>query len=74
MEAEACLLADAVQLAVESGAAFDAAALSADVSKAIGWVLLSGTMHDAVAAQPERFLHPSPALAGLLDDARTAAG
>jgi len=37
-------------------------------------VHLSGTMHDAVAAQPERFLHPSPALAGLLDDARTAAG
>ena len=72
--AEACLLADAVQLAVESGAAFDAAALSADVSKAIGWVHLSGTMHDAVAAQPERFLHPSPALGGLLADARTAAG
>ena len=44
------------------------------ISQAVGWVHLSGTMHDAVAAQPERFLHPSPALAGLLDDARTAAG
>jgi len=70
--AEACLLADVVQLAVESKVCFDAAAISADVSKAISWVHLSGAMHDLVAAHPEKYLQPSPALGALLADSRAA--
>ena len=70
--AEACLLADVVQLAVESNVPFDAGALAADVSKAIGYVHISGTMHDTVASRPEDFLHPSPSLGGLLADSRAA--
>ena len=111
--AQACLLADVVQLAVESQVAFDAAAISADVSKApkclppapyplpptlyplpstlyplpstldprpstthiskaISWVHISGTMHDLVAAHPERYLQPSPALGSLLAETRAA--
>ena len=68
--AEACLLADAVQLALESGTAVDAAAVGADVSKAIEWVHLSGVMHDTVAASPEEYLHPSQRLGSLLGAAR----
>ena len=41
-----------------------------DVSKAIGWVHMSGAMHDTVAANPEAYLHPSPRLGGLLRAAR----
>ena len=67
---EACLLADVIQLAVDSGTRFDAAAVGADVSKAIGWVHLSGIMHDTVAAHPEAYLHPSPQLGELLSAAR----
>ena len=52
-----------MQLALESGTAVDAAAVGADVSKAIEWVHLSGVMHDTVAASPEEYLHPSPRLA-----------
>ena len=59
-----------VQLAVDAGIPFDPGALSADVSKAVSWVHLSGTLHDTVAAQPERYLHPSPQLGALLAAAR----
>lgn len=59
-----------VQLAVDAGIPFDPGALSADVSKAVSWVHLSGTLHDTVAAQPERYLHPSPQLGALLGAAR----
>lgn len=67
---EVCLLADVVQLAVDSGTAFDAAVVGDDVSKAIVWVHMSGAMHDTVAANPEAYLHPSPRLGGLLRAAR----
>ena len=39
---EACLLADVIQLAADSGRPFDAAAIGDDVSKAVGWAHLSG--------------------------------
>ena len=67
---EACLLADVVQLAVDSGTRFDAAAMGDDVSKAIAWVHMSGVMHETVAAHPKEYLHPSPQLGGLLRAAR----
>ena len=67
---EACLLADVVQLAVDSGTRFDAAVVGDDVSKAIGWVHMSGAMHQAVAAAPDEYLHPSPQLGSLLGAAR----
>ena len=43
---EACLLADVIQLAADSGRPFDAAAIGDDVSKAVGWAHLSRVMHD----------------------------
>lgn len=67
---EVCLLADVVQLAVDSGHAFDAAVVGDDVSKAISWVHASGMMHETVAASPEQYLHPSPQLGELLSAAR----
>ena len=33
---------------------------------------ISGTMHDLVAAHPERYLQPSPALGSLLAETRAA--
>ena len=45
---------------------------TAHISKAISWVHISGTMHDLVAAQPERYLQPSPALGSLLAETRAA--
>ena len=69
---EACLLADVVQLAVDAEIPFDPSALGDDVSKAIQWVHMSGVMHDTVAANPDQYLHPSPALAALLGEARSS--
>ena len=45
-------------------------ALSEDVSKAISWVHLSGTLHDTVGADPDRYIHPSPGLGRHLAEAR----
>ena len=42
------------------------------ISKAISWVHISGTMHDLVAAQPDKYLQPSPALGSLLAETRAA--
>jgi len=69
---EACLLADVVQLAVDLDIPFDPAALGEDVSRAIAWVHISGTMHDEVGADPATYLHPSPHLGDLLRGARAS--
>ena len=54
--AEACLLADVVQLAVDENIPFDPYWLHTDVRRAVEWVHVSGTMHGTVRAAPERFL------------------
>jgi hypothetical protein len=56
---EACLLADVVQLAVDLDIPFDPAALGEDVSRAIAWVHISGTMHDEARAPTSRQQPPA---------------
>jgi len=69
---EACLLSDVVQLAVDAGIDFDPYALQQDVQKAISHVHSSGLLRDAVARDPEMFLHANPSLKPLLTKWREA--
>lgn len=72
--AEACLLADVVQLAVDEGIPFDPYWLHTDVRKAIEHVHVSGMMHRAVIATPEEFLDRSPTTTALLRRMREEGG
>lgn len=64
--AEACLLADVIQLAVDLGFPFVPHNLSQDVRAAIQEVHESGEMHRTVAANPHVYQAPIPGLAGHL--------
>ena len=69
---EACLLADVVQLAIDANIPFDPASLGQDVSRAIGFVHKSGNLHETIAEEPERFIHPVPGLRELLQRCRAS--
>lgn len=69
---EACLLSDVVQLALDTGIDFDPFALQQDVQRAISHVHLSGLLQNAVANEPETFLHANPSLKPLLTQWRDA--
>jgi hypothetical protein len=69
---EACLLSDVVQLALDAEIDFDPYALQQDVQRAISHVHSSGLLRDAVARDPDVFLHPNPSLRPLLKKWRDA--
>jgi len=62
--AEACLLADVIQMAVDCGIPFVPFNLHKDVRQAITAVHVSGDMHDTIAKNPEIYHNPIPHLAG----------
>eukprot|EP00750_Incisomonas_marina_P033622 INCI9916.3.p2 GENE.INCI9916.3~~INCI9916.3.p2 ORF type:complete len:178 (-),score=23.85 INCI9916.3:58-591(-) len=64
--AEACLLADVIQMAIDSDIPFVPFNLHKDVRTAIATVHLSGTMHKTVAENPQIYQSPVPHLPAAL--------
>jgi len=70
--AEACLLADVIQVLRTSKFEFSPSAVFSDVSSSIGLVHRSGKMHSAVTDDVEKFIHPNPKLGPLLSRIRAS--
>jgi len=69
--AEACLIADTVELfhskQARTGESYVPSSVVEDVQTAISTVHVDGTMQSAVLADPARFIRASPQLGSLLD-------
>ena len=63
---EICLLADVIQCFVDSARDFSPDYFYKDVFKAIEFTHTSGRLHDAIIAQPDKFLEPNPEMKELL--------
>mmetsp|Transcript_8687 Transcript_8687/g.11291 ORF Transcript_8687/g.11291 Transcript_8687/m.11291 type:complete len:455 (+) Transcript_8687:574-1938(+) len=68
--AEACLLSDACQYFLENNIPFHPGAVTEDVNMAIRYVHKSETMHKEVMSNMDKYYHPTPYLADMLQQLR----
>ena len=67
---EICLLADVIQCFMDSAHDFSPDYVYRDVFRAIEVTHTSGKLHDAITAQPSKYLEPNPQIRELLDKLR----
>jgi len=69
---EACLISDVIQHFVDSGISFHPGYVYQDVKAAVGYLHESGVLHNAISAEPGRFIEDSPGVATLLSRLRAS--
>ena len=69
---EACLISDVIQHFVDRGMPFHPGYVYQDVKSAVGYLHESGVLHNAIAAEPGRFIEDSPNVVQLLRTLRAS--
>ena len=69
---EACLISDVIQHFVDSGISFHPGYVYQDVKSAVGYLHESGVLHNAISAEPGRYIVESPGVATLLSRLRAS--
>ena len=69
---EACLISDVIQHFVDSGISFHPGYVYQDVKSAVGYLHESGVLHNAISAEPGRYIEESPGVATLLSRLRAS--
>jgi HAD superfamily 5'-nucleotidase-like hydrolase len=68
--AEACLIADVIQLLRDRDISFDPSAVAADVAEAVSHAHMSGKVHEAVMKDLPLYIKPKPQLKSMLESFR----